>query len=129
MLWSSKQGYSPIIPIVLLIMAVGFLVEGKADLSLYAGMILLGTDLVRYFVLSRWEGQKDSVAEASDERALAIARYAGQQAFWLVSLSMWLWLGAGRNLDVDPRQGVFWIFVLGLIAYVLIELKERRKVH
>jgi hypothetical protein len=128
MYWSSKQGYSPLIPIVLLVMALGFVIEGWGDLYLYAGMILIVLDLGRYLILRRWEGNTDSIAETSDERAVAIAHRAGQQAFWLVMLALWLWLGAGRSITIDPRKGVFGVFLLGLVAYVTIELTERRKV-
>ena len=129
MYWSSKKGYSPVVPIVLFVMALGFVVEGRGDLYLYAGMILIVLDLGRYLILRSWEGNTVSVAETSDERAVAIAHRAGQQAFWLVMLTLWLWLGAGRSITIDARKGVFGVFVLGLIAYVTIELTERRKVQ
>lgn len=129
MLWSSKRGYSPWVPMFLLFMALAFLIEGRGDLYLYAAIILMVLDLGRYLVLRSWEGNIDSVSETSDERATAIAHRAGQQAFWLVMLTLWLWLGAGRSITLDPRKAVFGVFVLGLVAYVTLELIERRKVQ
>ena len=128
MFWSSKKGYTPQVPALLLIMCLMFLVESKyRNLYLYAAILLLSADLLRYLLLRYWEGER-GVAGDADERSTAISFKAGQQSFWVVMLLLWLWLGAGRTLGLDPTQSIFWVFVSGLVFYLYVEFSERRRV-
>jgi hypothetical protein len=84
-------------------------------------------DLLRYFLLRRWEGQT-GIAVDADERAILIAHEAASRSFWLttwaIAMSTWM----SEPLGYDWRAGNLIILFAGFIYYTVLELRGRRTI-
>lgn len=94
-------------------------------------MLFLGAfavlDLLRYFLLRRWEGQT-GIAVDADERAISVAHEATSRSFWLttwaIAMSTWM----SEFLGYDWRAGNLIILLAGFMYYTVLELRGRRTI-